>query len=416
MKVQNLLFSSFLCLFLLGPISLFTAQNVFKVDLPGWFTAENVKYLTGDVADVSVRAHASISGFESGEFQSAFQSKVGTFVPLKATALLCNAALQRTFITLSNALWAWECYPTYFGAREVYIPDQEAITGIAQKESEKWTQEMVSFLKELNAYASSNPKVKFVVYLASSNDNYAQFNPTYNLVSNPRTFEDATGIVERFEEEESVSPNLVFLYPCFEDNDNYYRYYYRSDRHWNIRGTVVAYEDICEILGYPKLSYNNIVSLDGQLFIGDMARESLFPLAVPVEDVCYDFSGLEADFADGRSIDLGSHYEYDEANRLARLFNFYCLYYDVRYEATIRGGRGDKNILLVADSFGRSFSRLISESSKLTYRCSALYGDVENENDLASHLECDEIDAVVFVGTPDNYASFMARNPEFFSS
>ena len=66
------------------------------VALPSWFTADDAAYLSGGVVEADPAAYASLEGFSSGEFQIAAEDAVGNCIPMKATALLANAALQRS--------------------------------------------------------------------------------------------------------------------------------------------------------------------------------------------------------------------------------------------------------------------------------------------------------------------------------
>ena len=113
MKLRNILFAGVLCLLLCGP-ALIGLASWGGVALPSWFTADDAAYLSGGVVEADPAAYASLEGFSSGEFQIAAEDAVGNCIPMKATALLANAALQRSAIETSNALFGWECYPAFY--------------------------------------------------------------------------------------------------------------------------------------------------------------------------------------------------------------------------------------------------------------------------------------------------------------
>ena len=58
---------------------------------------------------------------------------MGNCIPMKATALLANAALQRSAIETSNALFGWECYPAFYGSSIAEMPSRHRLLEIAEK-------------------------------------------------------------------------------------------------------------------------------------------------------------------------------------------------------------------------------------------------------------------------------------------
>lgn len=112
MRPRNILFASVLCMLLCGP-ALIGLAPWSGVALPSWLTADDAAYLSGGIVEADPAAYASLEGFSSGEFQIAAEDAVGNCIPMKAMALLANAALQRSAIEASNALFGWECYPAF---------------------------------------------------------------------------------------------------------------------------------------------------------------------------------------------------------------------------------------------------------------------------------------------------------------
>lgn len=415
MSIRNVVISVCFSLFLAGPASLFCVQRVMQLEIPSWLSSEDARYLAGGENDVNVRASMSIEGIASGRFQKNLETEIKNYIPLKAYALLGNASLQRSFISMSNMLFAWECYPTYFGSAYVWIPDQEAITGIAGKHTTAFDGNLRSFVDRLKQTAQENPSVTFVMYLVSPNDWISEFNPTYSLVANARRYDDVVSKVEGWLGEEKPA-NLLLLTTSYPDIESYYEHFYRSDSHWNINGTIHAYETICVSADYPMIDYGDTSLIEGQFYCGGIARNGLFYYPVQVSDTDYDFSGLTATYRDGETRNLGSHVQYENASALVRLYNFYGQYYDVSKDCVITEGKGAKNTLLIGDSFSYSLCRLIAESSSTTFYNNALYYSSKGKTGLADHLESHDVDTVLFVGNPDDYASFVTRNPDFFPS
>lgn len=107
MIVRNVIFSIIVCIVIASPAALYFVQNVAGARLPDWVSSENAKYLSGGMGEAHVKASLNLRGFKSGKFQSALETEIGNHIPLKATVLLGNAALQRTLIVASNGLFNW---------------------------------------------------------------------------------------------------------------------------------------------------------------------------------------------------------------------------------------------------------------------------------------------------------------------
>ena len=113
-RPRGALFTAVLCLMLAGPMVLFAVERI-GVELPGWLTSEDATYLSGGVQKTDFSNVTGLRSLLKSVHQNA-EKEIGNYIPMKATALLANAAWQRGAIALSNGLWGWECYPTSFGA------------------------------------------------------------------------------------------------------------------------------------------------------------------------------------------------------------------------------------------------------------------------------------------------------------
>ena len=166
--------------FLLGPAGIIVSDRI-GLDLPDWATAEDSKYLVGGIAPVDVADNLSFDDFIDEKLQGAVESKIENWIPGKASALITNAKLQRAGIELSNLVFQWECYPTYYGSRTIFIPSQDALSSMAVSESE-WNGTK-SFLQALSYYAQANISTKFIVYLVAERSCTPAANPSFSLTS-----------------------------------------------------------------------------------------------------------------------------------------------------------------------------------------------------------------------------------------
>lgn len=86
------------------------------IDLPDWLTSADAWYYSGRASNTKVTENLSIHSFKDKTFQKEFEAAVEGNIPMEACALLGNAFLQREAIVVSNCLFRWGCYPTYYGS------------------------------------------------------------------------------------------------------------------------------------------------------------------------------------------------------------------------------------------------------------------------------------------------------------
>ena len=70
------------------------------ITLPSWFTMDEAAYLSGGTAKADVRGNLSLSGFGSKALQEAVETAAGNHIPMKGSALIADATLQRSGISL----------------------------------------------------------------------------------------------------------------------------------------------------------------------------------------------------------------------------------------------------------------------------------------------------------------------------
>ena len=165
------------------------------VALPSWLTADDAAYLSGGIVEADPAAYASLEGFSSGEFQIAAEDAVGNCIPMKAMALLANAALQRSAIEASNALFGWECYPAFYGSSIAEMPSRHRLLEIAEKATGD-TLATASHIRDgLDALSLRHPEQRFFVYMGPDSMNI-EGSPTAKLISNPLTYGELSSIFE----------------------------------------------------------------------------------------------------------------------------------------------------------------------------------------------------------------------------
>ena len=269
-----------LSLFMIGPALLFGVQAV-GVEVPYWLSARNSQWLSGGYQESQVGRHMTAEGFASGNFQKALDVAVGNHIPAKAGALLGNAASQRIFIEASNMLFAWRCYPTYYGSKRIYIPEANALARTAMKERSDTLEALRSFGDDLGAFAERHPDISFKVVVPDISECSAA-NPSSGLVSDTVLTEECANVLE---ETMASAPNISVTSVLFVDTDPYYEKYYTGDHHWNGFGAREAFAAASgvsitdeTVQGLSSIRMNGSLARDGLLLVNEPAKEPLYDL------------------------------------------------------------------------------------------------------------------------------------------
>lgn len=368
MKTRNILLSGALCLLFCGP-ALIGLASWGGVALPSWLTAADAAYLSGGITEADPAAHFSVEGFASGEFQEAAEYAVGNCVPLKATALLANAAVQRSAIEASNVLFGWECYPAFYGSAIVEMPSEGRLLETAEKATDNVRDTISRVRDSLDAFGRRHPDQRIFVYLGPDSMN-VEGSPTANLVSNALTYEGTENLFEEHDGAfEWIGGNVTF--------DEFTRGWNKVDHHWNILGAFQAYERMVVALGFgdDTLAPKDLVTYDDPPFRGTFARRGL-ETAYEDHILDYEFAdfpkfSVTIDGAEGSMDSLVHHKNYERGtwgpnaftSRYAEYFHTdYGLITLVNEEADT-----DRNLLIVADSYSNCMERLLAAHYRTTY-------------------------------------------------
>lgn len=401
-RLRGALFAVVLCLMLAGPTILFAAERI-GVELPGWLTSEDAAYLSGGVQKTDFSNVTGLRSLLKSIHQNA-EKEIGNYIPMKATALLANAAWQRGAIALSNGLWDWECYPTSFGADHLYIPVQRAVCKWPRTVDPASDAGLASFGEGLDGAVRTHEGVKFVSYFVARSE-AATPNPARAYLGSTYTATDSAAFVADALDSDAVE----VLHSEIDDLDAYYEQFFRSDHHWRALGAANAYNQIADALGKGPLP-TAVAPVEGPLYSGAYARNSLCLVTDEPTELAYDFTDVElskGDTAEGGN----EHALYVSANEQNKHWRFYDLFYNSF--ATVKG-TGEGRALLVCDSFGFALLRPLATGFAEAACVNSLQATAETDQSLGELLRESGADTVLFVGDPGNFSTFCERNPQFF--
>lgn len=252
------------------------------------YPANDLSYLEGrKYTSAPIPSGASIF---SGSFQSDAESFVADSIPYRDTALLINAALQRSVIEVAAEPFGFKTLPGFFDSSynlsdngKFYIT-AESLTPSEEEAVRDQTQEAA--LAYAN-FAARHPANSCLVYHVA----YSQMSPdnrTIPLVSNAWTSEDRRECFEPF------MGGAI----SYSDNADLVdaNYYFGTDHHWTIQGAYKTYCDLAHKLGFSPLAFSEDDLLTfGTPFYGTLSRYALNDAVFPdfISDYAFNYPDYE---------------------------------------------------------------------------------------------------------------------------
>lgn len=418
MKLRDAILSIVFCLFLLGPIALWTAQTHLQLELPSDFTAEDSTYLSGGYEDVDLAEHFSLRGFSSEKFQSDLNTTVENSIPYRAVVLLQSAALQRSAIAASNTLFQFEAYPTFFGSEQIYLPAHDALAKIPEHRQKSRVEHVREFVEGLIAVAKIYPEKQFYMVVSDQSDT-SDANPASRLVSQRYSTQDCT---QALEEAVAAVPNIHLTSIQYQDTDEYYQNFYRSDHHWNGYGTLQAYSALQKAAGLPNDRDNNSATIEfpGIRSNGSYARKGLMLINEPAREPQFDLSDMTVvgDKIPPIVQPDGPSLIHDDA--MGSVFDFYSTWYGSssltsKLSVSTENAAKNSKALIAMDSFADSLHWLIAQNYAESQCVLDLKNDTKGEESLQERIDESAAEDIYFVGNPHAFARVTETRPNYFN-
>lgn len=390
MKLRDAIFVCLVSLAVFGPGMTVCVQQVGGISLPSWLTAEDARWLSGDLGSANALECLSMEGYFSGDLQQSLEEAIGDSIPCKAAALLSTAFMQRTAISASNILFGWECYPTFYGSSYVCLPAEERLALIPVKCNSvlaAQVQRVACAIDELDADIDA----EIFIFLVPTSDTVGG-SPAERLVSNSLTYSKIEELMSGFENYEWINADTQFAEFC--------KYWYRTDHHWNYEGFYRGYLKATESMGIddPVRPIGSVL-LDRPWFYGSMARVGLCDVwHDEIGDYLFDLPSYEIYFGNEKVDDetlLNSLKSYEEGNwEDNRFANHYSgLYHDdfSLFELKNASCSNEKSLLIVGDSFTNSIERLFASHYQTVYCMDIRWSDVTVRDFLSDHPEIKQV-------------------------
>lgn len=198
-----------------------------------------------------------------------------------------------------------------------------------------------------------------------------------------------------------------------DDNDNYYdeykNYFYKTDHHWNYKGSYKGYKIISRMLGNNVLKYQKENCFDEVRFVGSKGKK--VGDFLNYDEFCtYSFNLLEHKVYINKELsnygDKESYFNKQQTKELGA--NHYAIYYGKDYGEIIYDFDNKKdNLLIFSNSYSNPINELIASSYNKTYIIDlrAYEKDLNEEFILNEYIKDKNISEILFIGDINFYTS-----------
>lgn len=415
MKRLNYAFVLLIAVLAFSPILVFANKSL-NVGLPEWVDPSTAKYLSGSSDDYSeFAALATLEHFLDREFQDAAETAIDAHIPCKPSVLLSNAALQGSLINTAAIPFGYECRPTFFGSEQLYLPRYNAVTQLPTKMYDGALFAFQDFSSALSQIALRHPDKRFVVFIPWVSET-SNVNPVVDVSPSPINVNEAMYIFE--DKKNSEATNLFFVTTSYDNPDDYYQDYFRTDHHWNYQGTINAYNEIANTLGLEEFVSPGEISFGSYLYLGSYGRKGLCNAPEPVFDTSFDFSSLKVIDMNGETRPF-DHSAFEIYPDEGKPYSFYDVYMDVVGNGeTLFNENGTGSALVVSDSYGGSLLRHLGLHYHTVHNVRHLTGN--DSSGMADYKHFDELvsrsnyDDIFFVAHLNDIRYLMNNYPNYF--
>lgn len=388
----------FLTLFLVLTCGTATIKglSVLGVEFPDWAgIGKERSYLEGRAYESF--PEISVESLSSTEFQNDFEQYVSDLVPMKDSAMMLNARLQRLGIEVAAIPAGYDTYPTYFGSDHAYDSESDSIVQTLAPRSDEAAVNLEEAAGAYSSFATRHDDLNIFFYRVDR-VNSSVNNPTYELTGDSV---DTNFLSDHFFGQ--LSEGITVIDGTFDSFDSMVEGYFRTDHHWTIGSAYDAYSSIAEALGLeavPAEAYEEIVWTETP-FYGSLSRSALcLPKSADVvSDYWFDLSGLDVvlDGKQGSGESLVHHSNYAKGKQIEDTYvNRYAEYFHSDYgliEIRNEAASSDGTLLLVADSFSNNMERFFTPHYQNVLVLDPRYTDLTIEELVSEH----DIEDVVFL-------------------
>lgn len=220
-----------------------------------------------------------------------------------------------------------------------------------------------------------NTEVGFYNSLASkySNINFAIYLPLRYEMTSAKNVNGYHDMVVEFEEK--LDDNIQVTDLDSKTTEEYLKYFYKTDHHFNSYGAYISYNDILDMYGIPSNLEFKIKEVINPYY-GSMAKSLL---STKVSDTL-----IALDYPNNLKVKVdGEDFKPLEVDKKANPFyDYYVKYFNGQYDEVIYQSElhTGNNLLIISDSFAWQIDYLLASHFDNTYVINMRYGKWKNNN------------------------------------
>jgi hypothetical protein len=320
-------------------------------------------------------------------YQDEFEKALSDQLPL-ATRM---KQVQKNLGTLTKIMYSLSSKDSFVNLEGILLKDNYLLYQSTNINDIK--QNIDAKIDNINLAVKENKKTEFYLY-------YIEKDTDIDFITNEKS-----NIYQYMDEKLASKINKdVFEINSFTD---YKIYFYKTDHHWNHKGSYKAYLELCEMFSLKPLLYEKEIDL-GQTWSGSKARQIGGDLLFRERFKAYRFNfeehktyinnievpeyGNTNSCFEGETEGISYGYFYGDDNGLVEFD-----YNDNKKE----------NLLIVGESYDNAINELLASHFNKTYNVDlrAYESDIGKKFELKRFLKEKNIDKVLLIGNRDFYTS-----------
>ena len=331
--------------------------------------------------------HFTINSYISGEFQNKLESAMSDqFIGSETIKLNLNQILKQFDYNKIPKKICNKRYVKFSNAHTNYNCDSYLLYNYEKADNNT----LNKITKTIENYNTINKNI----------DTYYYFIPTSKIFD----FENnkySIDIIDLLEKKLKKEKDFAFL--KINNYEEYTKYFYKTDHHWNHNGSHIAYKNIINMFNRNAKSIEpkEEVVFNDLIFYGSLARSS------QILDYKENFTVYKYDMPDmqiltnRKTSGYGSEEKYYKGVYSKELFaNHYGLYYGDDYaEVKIEANSGKKNLLIIGNSYSNSVNKLIATHFNKTYDVDLRHYDYtfNEEFNIKKYVKENNIHKILFI-------------------
>lgn len=187
--------------------------------------------------------------------------------------------------------------------------------------------------------------------------------------------------------------------------DDFSKYFYKSDHHWNYEGSYKAYGEVLDLLKIDSKKNIGQKKCLNQKFSGSKATTSIFYKVVNDDFCAYEFDFVDMDITiNGETKDYGKQDEYFNKNEKNVTYGDFYGWDDGEIIFNTNDS-SKENILIFGESYDNAILKLLAEKFNITISIDLrnYEREMNKEFKFSDYVKEYKIDKVLFIGNIDFY-------------